>query len=86
MCYTTQIVRSCGHRGSSSFSCPKGFTLRECPSQYIKQVCNVKECVPCQLSRQTVRVEEVFEMRDVDELSRMFWRKIRTTELVREKS
>jgi hypothetical protein len=86
MCYTTQIVRSCGHRGSSSFSCPKGFTLRECPSKYVKQVNNFKECLSCQLSRQTVRVEEILEERDVDELTRMFWRKIRTTELAGEES
>jgi hypothetical protein len=72
----TQLVHSCTHAGSSSFACYKGLTSRECPSQFTKRVNNFKECRSCALSKQIRRVEEVVDTQDMDELSRMFGRKI----------
>ena len=76
MCYMTQFVHSCTHTGSSSFACYKGLTSKECPSQFTKRVSNFKKCWLCALSEQTRRVEEVVDSQDMDELSRMFGRKM----------
>jgi hypothetical protein len=76
MCYTTQLIHSCGHNGSLSFTCPKILTSKECPSRYIRQVANVKRCRLCQLGRQIRRVEEIVELQDIDDLSRLIETKI----------
>lgn len=72
----TQLVHSCTHAGSSSFTCYKALSSRECPSQFTKRISNFKECRSCALSKQIRRVEEVVDTPDMDELSRMFGRKI----------
>ena len=76
MCYNTRVTYAFGHSGSTASYCKYDKSSRECPPQETREVKNYNECRTCQESNKIGRIEKVIEKEEIDDLSKMFGRRM----------